>query len=120
MTYPLGIPASSLTYACDVDELRQLLLNKHSACGMDGIPAAVTSYILSAPEACKELASVFSTFLKIGKVPSAWDLGLWTAVHKISDCRKFEVENQRPISLVSNLGKVFEALLHKTEGIGLL
>ena len=47
----------------------------------------------------------------MSSVPDNWKRANVTAVHKKDD--KTRVENYRPISLISTLGKVFEKILYK-------
>ena len=48
----------------------------------------------------------------MGSVPTDWTTGLWKAIPKFGDARKFDVKQQRPISIMSTVEKIFEALLN--------
>lgn len=56
------------------------------------------------------IASIYNRSLMEGVFPEAWKLASITPVHKSGNIH--DVENYRPISILSCLGKVFEGLLH--------
>jgi hypothetical protein len=103
-----------LTYDCNSDELLRLVmkLNFNSAPGLDGIPAVFTKQLLGYEPLREFMVVVFNTFLRLGSVPAEWTTGLWRAIPKFSDARKFDVKQQRPISIMSTVEKIFESLLN--------
>ena len=118
-TLPAGdrgpIGWDSLTYDCTSAELLRLAkkLNFNSAPGLDGVPAIFSKQILGYEPLRDYMVVVFNTFLRLGSVPSDWTTGLWRAIPKFSDARKFDVKQQRPISIMSTVEKIFESLLNK-------
>lgn len=103
-----------LTYDCNSAELLRLAkkLNFNSAPGLDGIPAIFTKQLLQYEPLRELVVVVFNTFLRLGSVPTDWTTGLWKAIPKFGDARKFDVKQQRPISIMSTVEKIFEALLN--------
>jgi hypothetical protein len=89
-------------------------LNFNSAPGLDGIPAIFTKQLLQYEPLRELVVVVFNTFLRLGSVPTDWTTGLWKAIPKFGDARKFDVKQQRPISIMSTVEKIFEALLNIT------
>jgi len=88
-----------LTYDCNSAELLRLAkkLNFNSAPGLDGIPAIFTKQLLQYEPLRELVVVVFNTFLRLGSVPTDWTTGLWKAIPKFGDARKFDVKQQRPI-----------------------
>ncbi len=61
---------------------------------------------------CTRLTALFNSSFSSGKVPSAWKLSRVTPIFKKGDSNL--VENYRPISILSLVGKVQERLVHCT------
>lgn len=57
------------------------------------------------------LAKIFTIFIRKGEVPNEHKQGLWKALGKYMDARRFDVAQQRPISLMSTFGKLFESII---------
>jgi len=55
------------------------------------------------------LAEIFNKSLLSGEVPYDWKLANVTAIFKKDD--KFKASNYRPVSLTSNVCKVFESIM---------
>ena len=86
-----------------------LMLKNNKAPGIDNITAEILKYI--ANEIVAPLTYIINISIKTGKFPSAFKIAVIKPVYKNGD--QLEVANYRPISLISNLAKVFEMLLKK-------
>ena len=84
-------------------------LNVTKACGPDLISPRLLKE--GASVLSKPLAMVFNRSLLQGYFPSNWKDANVTAIHKKED--KSVPSNYRPISLLSQLGKVMERCVHK-------
>ena len=84
-------------------------LNVTKACGPDLISPRLLKE--GASVLSKPLATVFNRSLLQGSFPSNWKDANVTAIHKKED--KSVPSNYRPISLLSQLGKVMERCVHK-------
>ena len=84
-------------------------LNVAKACGPDLISPRLLKE--GASVLSKPLAMVFNRSLLQGYFPSNWKDPNVTAIHKKED--KLVPSNYRPISLLSQLGKVMERCVHK-------
>jgi hypothetical protein len=75
-------------------------------------PDQIGNFILKscAQELANSLCNIFNHSLRSCTYPSAWKRGNVVPVHKKSDRQK--KENYRPISLLCNVSKVFEKLIH--------
>lgn len=111
-------PPAEISPACDIisslhfneQKIRRELrsLDPAKGPGPDGIPA----YFLrrTAAEICKPLTIIYNKCITEGVFPKEWKRANITPVHKGGS--KGNVENYRPISLLSTLSKVFEKLVH--------
>ena len=80
-----------------------------SSPGPDGISAVLLKH--ARLELCDTIALMFNAWLSIGFVPSQWRAASITPVAKIDHPASWS--DYRPISLTSNLCKVFEKILVK-------
>ena len=118
--YPGWSPASDSSndnnsYLCTLNftvhevcrQLKSLDINKGP--GPDGIPP----YFLkrTAETICTPLSMLFNRCIESGIFPSAWKKTNIIPVHK-SGSRQ-NIENYRPISILSTLAKLFEKLVHQ-------
>ena len=76
--------------------------------GVDGI----SSYFLkiAAPVISKILAEIFNTSLLVGNFPEGWKISRVAPLFKT--VVKSEMENYRPISVLSTVARVFERLVY--------
>ena len=93
------------------DEIRQVLksLPIGKASGPDGISNRVLKEL--ADELAAPLCSVFNQSIHDGCVPKIWKLAHVSPIPKKED--RSLVSNHRPISLLSNVDKVFERVMFK-------
>ena len=96
-------------HSVSVTEVNKLLkaLKANKATGPDGLPnkfIKIASDTIAYP-----LSSLYNSCLMSGLIPTAWKTAIVTPVFKSGD--KTKVENYRPISLLSNISKVFERLV---------
>ena len=96
--------------ACDwTDVVKAIQHLKHNiTSGPDGILAIMLHVCYSS--ICNHLACLFNASLSSGKVPSAWKISNVTPIHKKGDASV--VQNYRPISLLSLVGKLQERIIH--------
>lgn len=87
--------------------LKSLVTGK--ACGPDQINNRVLKEVAEAIS--EPLTDLFSSSLSLSTVPDIWKRANLTPIHKKDD--KTLVENHRPISLLSPLGKTLEKIVHK-------
>ena len=87
--------------------INSLKVNK--ATGPDGISNRMLK--LSAPSICQSLAIVFNQIISTGIFPIDWKKANVSPIFKSVDRQL--VENYRPISLLSNVSKVFERVIYK-------
>jgi len=109
---PLGVSSPPLAeITCDWTDVMKAIkhLRHNTASGPDGISATM-------PKGCcssigGRLARLFNnTSYSTGKIPSAWKISSVTPIHKKGDASL--VQNYRPISLLSLVGKLQERLVH--------
>lgn len=111
-------PPTETSTACDV--VNNLYFNENKILsvlksldptkgpGPDGIPAYFLRY--TAAHICIPLAIIYNKCITEGVFPKEWKRANITPVHKGGS--KGNVENYRPISILSTLSKVFERLVH--------
>jgi hypothetical protein len=78
-------------------------MKKNKACGSDEIPVDLLK--ICDDEVLESLAVIFNNFLRDEKVPVSWCES--TIVLLFKKGRKNEIENYRPISLISHVYKIF-------------
>ena len=64
----------------------------------------------SANELCSALTDLFNHCIKDSKIPEDWKISYVTPVYK-GKGSKSELENYRPISIISPIAKIFEKLI---------
>ena len=89
-------------------ELRRL--NSSKAIGPDNIPARVLKECADA--LCKPLSRLFSLCYAKGRQPALWKTARVVPIHKKKS--KAQPNNYRPISLLSIISKVMEAIVNRT------
>ncbi len=85
--------------------IRKLKNNK--ALGPDGITNEMIKFCMEA--IIKPLTIIFNRILETNEIPEQWEIAKIILPHKKGD-RK-EMNNERPISLTSNMGKIFMRVL---------
>ena len=109
---PLSQPVCNLPFiSVETEEVQAILksLTVGKACGPDNISNIVlknVADVISYP-----LTDLYNCSLRVSSVPDSWKRANVTPVHKKDD--KTCVENYRPISLISTLGKVLEKIIYK-------
>ena len=117
-TLPTDLPGLPPLHVCDSqlaifviseEEVKKSLssLNVSKANGCDNISNKLLKN--TASSISKPLAKLFNYSLASGKFPSVWKYANVTPVFKKND--KQNKSNYRPISLLSNIGKVFERVI---------
>lgn len=84
------------------------LLNESKSCGYDGISAKVIKCCVN--ELSPILTSVFNLMIRTGKYPDRLKQSTVIPIHKGGD--SLDCGNYRPISLLLQLDKIFEAILY--------
>ena len=104
-----GVPSLS-TLQCSGADVMSIVggLRAKIACGPDQITSTVLKKC--APAIAEPLAEVFNTSLATGRLPSEWKESHVVPVFKAGDST--EVNNYRPISLLSLVSKVLERVVH--------
>lgn len=82
-------------------------LKNKSSCGFDEVPSKILK--VSALEIVKPLTWIINNSFKAGLFPEALKLAIVTPVYKKGDSKN--IENFRPISILSVFSKVFEKLM---------
>jgi hypothetical protein len=90
-----------------LDTIKQLDISK--ANGPDNVSNRMIRD--TGPAIAKPLAKLFNKSLELGKFPTCWKEANVSPVHKKS--HRQTKTNYRPISLLSNLGKLFERIVFK-------
>lgn len=93
------------------NELANVLANlkTHKSPGLDNVPNALLKNLPD--KALKILLAIFNSCIRLNYFPSAFKKAKVVAVHKPHK-PKSNPSSYRPISLLSNLGKVYEKLIH--------
>ncbi|XP_050563541.1 LINE-1 retrotransposable element ORF2 protein [Spodoptera frugiperda] len=77
--------------------------------GPDKITNEILKLVITAPDKLKKLKDMYNTILRTELIPSQWAKSTIVLLHKKGD--RDNIENYRPISLMSNLYKVFAKLI---------
>ena len=85
-----------------------MYLDPNKATGIDGIGPKILKYC--AMSLFRPLCHLFNLSLSSGTIPSEWKIHLITPVYKPAD--RSCINNYRPISLLCNISKVLESLIH--------
>ena len=86
-------------------------LSSSASDGVDGIKFSELK--TSCDEISPTLAYIFNQSLTTGTYPARWKTALITFIHKKRS--KYDTSNYRPISLLSNVYKVFEKNFRSTD-----
>ena len=108
----LDIPTTTLDrIEVNSEEVEDILksLDTSKAVGPDGIHPRVLKE--SSSVLCKPLTDLFNFSLRKCIFPDSWKRANVVPIHKKSD--KSLVDNYRPVSLLSIIGKVMERIIHK-------
>lgn len=93
----------------DEQEIKNVIfeLKNKKAPGFDGLKAETLKLI--SDDIKKPLTVIINRSLETGEFPSAFKLSVVTPIYKSGD--KTDMNNYRPISLISNLAKILEKIL---------
>ncbi|CAB4043950.1 Hypothetical predicted protein, partial [Paramuricea clavata] len=86
--------------------LQGLIASKAS--GIDGISAKILK--IAAPAITPSIVSIFNQSIATGIFPSDWKVARVAPIHKTG--AKHDMENYRPISVISIIAKIMEKLIH--------
>jgi hypothetical protein len=78
------------------------------ASGIDGISAKILK--IAAPAITPSIVSIFNQSIATGIFPSDWKVARVAPIHKTG--AKHDMENYRPISVISIIAKIMEKLIH--------
>jgi hypothetical protein len=78
------------------------------ASGIDGISAKILK--IAAPAITPSIVSIFNQSIATGIFPSDWKVARVAPIHKTG--AEHDMENYRPISVISIIAKIMEKLIH--------
>ena len=101
---------SFLITATNKEEIYEMItsLNSNKACGPNSIPTKVLHLLQD--QISNHLATICNLSFSTGVFPAIPKTAKVIPIHKKNS--KLEVSNYRPISLLSNIDKIFEKLMH--------
>ena len=102
-TITLIITATNKEEICKI-----ISLNTNKFCGPNSIPTKILHFVRD--QISKHLATICNLSFSIGIFPTILKTAKVITIHKKDS--KLEVSNYRPISLLSNIDKIFEKLTH--------
>ena len=104
------INVSFLITFTNKEEIYQILssLNSNKSCGPNSIPTKVLHFLQD--QISNHLATICNLSFSTGVFPAILKTAKVISIHKKNS--KLEVSNYRPISLLSNIDKIFEKLMH--------
>ena len=83
--------------------------NENKSAGHDGIPAKILKW--SIPIVSPILRDIFNSFIENGIYPEEFKIARVVALHKKGP--KNIADNYRPLSILTQLNKIFEKLIHE-------
>lgn len=94
--------------ACPSEIFNSIMsLNSNHSVGTDGIPVVLLKSV--ADVICKPLCHVLNGCMEAGVFPHVWKTAIIHPIYKKG--QKQELQNYRPIAILSNLSKIFERIL---------
>ena len=83
-------------------------MSPNKASGLDKLPVKLVK--IAAPYITKSLTAIFNRSISTGIFPCDWKVAKVTPIHKDGD--KSDMDNYRPISVISIIAKIMEKLVH--------
>ena len=83
-------------------------MSPNKASGLDKFPVKLVK--IAAPYITKSLTAIFNRSISTGIFPCDWKVAKVTPIHKDGD--KSDMDNYRPISVISIIAKIMEKLVH--------
>ena len=83
-------------------------MSPNKASGLDKLPVKLVK--IAAPYITKSLTAIFNRSISTGIFPCDWKVAKVTPIHKDGD--KSDIDNYRPISVISIIAKIMEKLVH--------
>ena len=83
-------------------------MSPNKASGLDKLPVKLVK--IAAPYITKSLTAIFNRSISTGIFPRDWKVAKVTPIHKDGD--KSDMDNYRPISVISIIAKIMEKLVH--------
>ena len=100
---------SFIITATNQEEICKIIsLNTNKSCGPNSIPTKILHLVRD--QISKHLATICNLFFSTGIFPTILKTAKVIPIHKKDS--KLEVSNCRPISLLSNIDKIFKKLMH--------
>ena len=113
-TYKTLGPRNPTSMAFDVitcDEVVSIVneFENKKSCGSDDIPAILIKWSIHLISPI--LTQIFNKLVELGVYPDSLKVAKVTALHKKGDVS--DADNYRPISVLTQINKIFEKLIHK-------
>ena len=108
---PSEISYSFLIPSANKEEIYKIItsLNSNKSCGPNSIPTEVLHLLQD--QISNHLVTIYNLSFSTGAFPSILKTAKVIPIHKKNS--KLELSNYRPISLLSNIDKIFEKLMHR-------